>query len=415
MQTKFLVAFALFFIASTVSLGAPRLTITGKVVDSVGRPLSNATVMVYHAGVKHGYSTYCPSCYEDCGKRTTTDAAGSYSVEKLNPDLWFELLVVLDGYTPTFIKVADSSKNFAPTAVLVPRSPVTDPAHIVKGRVVDKLQNAIANAVVNPVGVEINEHSIIGTVPGLDPLAVTNANGEFDLVYANSAKRMLLSIEARTLAPKFVVLATGPNRQTIELSKGATIHGRLVKDGTPVGNAEVGLIGQTRGGFADQLKIVGTPYSEMRVGTQDDGSFTLSNVPPQINWFVYAKMESVATRGATEPKPCTTSLPGDSVNVGNLELLPGHQFQGRVLLSDGKSIPDGMRIIISSDQVWDSQTAVLDKDGRFSFIGLARGKYSLSPAVRGYGLQSGEYETEISIDRDVRDFIISLRPNPVAH
>jgi len=415
MQTKFPLAFALLFVASAVSLGGPRLTITGKVVDSAGKPLSNATVIVYHAGVKRGYSTYCPSCYEDCGKRTTTDAAGFYSVGKLNPDLWFELLVVLDGYAPTFIKVAEPSKELAPTAVLLSRPPVTDSTHVVKGLVVDKSQNAVAGAVVNAVGVEINEHSLIGTIPGLDPLAVTNAKGEFDLIYANSAKRMLLSIEARTLAPKFVVLATGPDRQTIELPKGVTIQGRLVKDGKPVGNAQIGLIGQARGGFADQLKIVGTPYSEMRVGTQDDGSFILSNVPAQTNWFVYAKMESVATRGATVPKACTTSLPGETVNIGDLELLPGYQFSGRVLLSDGKSLPDGMRVIITSEQAWDSQTSILAKDGRFSFIGLPRGKYSLNPAVRGYGLQSGEYETEISVDRDICDFVISLSPTPVAH
>ena len=33
---------------------------------------------VYHAGVKKGYSTYCPSCYVDCGKRNITDNQGMF-------------------------------------------------------------------------------------------------------------------------------------------------------------------------------------------------------------------------------------------------------------------------------------------------------------------------------------------------
>lgn len=39
-----------------------RAILTGRVVDIDGRPLGHATVLVYHAGVKTGYSTFCPSC-----------------------------------------------------------------------------------------------------------------------------------------------------------------------------------------------------------------------------------------------------------------------------------------------------------------------------------------------------------------
>jgi hypothetical protein len=62
------------------------------------------TVMVYHAGVKKGYSTYCPSCYADCGKRTVTDRTGSFTIQSLDTHLWFELLVIRDGYTATFVR-----------------------------------------------------------------------------------------------------------------------------------------------------------------------------------------------------------------------------------------------------------------------------------------------------------------------
>jgi hypothetical protein len=415
MQIRVLSAAAFWFASAALALGSPRLTVTGKVVDSEGKPLSNATVMVYHAGVKLGYSTFCPSCYEDCGKRTRTDAAGSYTLTKLSSDLWFELLVVRDGYSPAFVKANDSSDSLAPTAILHLRTPASDPTRVVKGRVIDGVGNAVPDAIVNSVGVENDKGSLIGTIPGLDPLAVTNDNGEFEIVYAKPANRMLLSVEARTLAPKFAVLVTGPDRQTIELARGATIQGRLMQGGKPIGNAEIGLIGQTRGGFGPQLTIIGTPYSELRVGTQEDGSFALSNVPAQTNWYVYAKMESVASRGATEPKACATTRPEETVNVGEIQLRPGYRLEGRVLLSDGKSVPEGMRVIITSQRVWDSQTAVLDKGGHFVFLSLPEGEYSISPAVRGYGLPDGQYEVETSVDRNVNDFVISLNPNSTAH
>jgi hypothetical protein len=415
MEIRVLSAAAIWLASAALALGSPHLTVAGKVVDSDGKPLSGATVMVYHAGVKTGYSTFCPSCYEDCGKRTRTDAAGSYSLAKLNSDLWFELLVVHDGYAPAFVKANVSADGMAPTAILHTRTLASDPTRVVKGRVIDGVGNAVPDAVVNSVGVENDKGPLIGTIPGLDPLAVTNDDGEFEIVYAKPAKRMLLSVEARTLARKFAVLATGPDRQTIELARGATIQGRLMQGGKPVGNAEIGLIGQARGGFGPQLTIIGTPYSELRVGTQEDGSFALSNVPVQTNWYLYAKMESVASRGATEPKACATTQPEETVNVGEIQLRPGYHLEGRVLLSDGKSVPEGMRLIITSQRVWDSQTAVLDKGGHFTFLNLPEGAYSISPAVRGYSLPNGQYDVETSIERNFTDFVISLNPNSNAH
>ena len=60
----FLLAAILCFTVS-LSGATTRPNLTGTVVDSDGSPLAGVTVMVYHAGVKVGYSTFCPSCYVD--------------------------------------------------------------------------------------------------------------------------------------------------------------------------------------------------------------------------------------------------------------------------------------------------------------------------------------------------------------
>ncbi len=99
------------FIASA----AESAVVTGKVVDASGKPMEHATVMVYEAGVKHGYGVYCPSCWPDCGKRAITDSEGSYRIGGLNPDLIFRLLVIQDGYTATYVKSANPAAGPAPT------------------------------------------------------------------------------------------------------------------------------------------------------------------------------------------------------------------------------------------------------------------------------------------------------------
>ncbi len=182
----------------SISLAANRVTLTGKVTDSSGQALEDATVMIYHAGVKKGYSTFCPSCYADCGKRAATDATGSFTIPKLDPDLRFELLVVHDGYVPKFVPRVDPSLGPAATAALAPRAPVDDP-HRALGRVVDSNGRPLRDAVVFSEGVATimegkGPVTTSGTPPGLEPIAVTNPNGEFELAYSNKASGMLLQV-----------------------------------------------------------------------------------------------------------------------------------------------------------------------------------------------------------------------------
>ena len=102
-RSCFVAAIAYLLIPATVSSAAERLRLTGTVSDEKGKPVEHATVLVYKAGVKKGYNTYCPTWYVDCGKRVITDGKGMFTIQGLSPDLWFQLLVALDGYEPTFV------------------------------------------------------------------------------------------------------------------------------------------------------------------------------------------------------------------------------------------------------------------------------------------------------------------------
>jgi Carboxypeptidase regulatory-like domain len=429
--------FALVVVALVIfcpgSFPDERASFTGRVTDSEGKPIEHATVMVYHAGVKKGYSTYCPSCYADCGKRTTTDAKGMFTFKSLRGDLWFELLVALDGYEPAFVKKIDPSSGEPVTATLLRRGHVGDPSRVFRGHVEDSQGRALRDAVVQPVGLLLDSKTgsaIYGRIKGLDPMAVTNEKGDFEIAYSTVGLKILVSVEARGMAPVFSVVPAGVEHHTITMTVGSTVRGRLVKDGRPIPDAEVGLIGRGRGGFGANLQIVGYPYDELRVGTQQDGTFVITNVPSPVDWYVYAKMESVARRGATGVVECATKHDMETVNVGDVQVRPAYHLRGTVVLSDGKQIPDGMRVTISSETAWDNQTTVLHSDGRFEFNGLAAGDYSVFASVKGYSLPktpvsvkrtkpdgSTESATSVpgvpppfSIDRDVDDYVITLSP-----
>ncbi len=252
--------------------------------------------------------------------------------------------------------------------------------------------------------------STYGTIDGLELFAVSNGKGEFELAHSEAATGMLLLMEARGMAPKMAALATGTERKTIQVSDGAVVRGRLMDHGKPVAGAEIGLIPREKGGFGGNLAINGNPYGELRVGTREDGTFAIANVPSPVEWYVYAKMESIAARGATEPVECATRRDNEVVDAGDIRITPGHRVRGRVTLSDGSAIAEGMRVIISSDRAFDSQAAVIGQDGRFGFIGVAAGEYEINPAVRGYQLKRDEPVYKTMIDRDIDDLAIVLVP-----
>jgi uncharacterized GH25 family protein len=406
-----LVAIALFIIPGAASFADDHVALSGRVMDAGGKPIEHATVIVYHAGVKKGYSTFCPSCYTDCGKRDITDASGEFTIKGLSPDLWFELLVVHDGYTPTFVKKVDPFKGPAEASIRI-RARVNDPSRVVHGRVVDPHGTPLRDAVVEPMAIlrVRDSEAIYGMPPGLEPVAVTNEKGEFEIAYAEPAIKMALLVEARAMAPKFVILPTGSESQTVTVSEGAVVRGRLVESGKPVAGAEIGLNPRKPGMGMVNLVMRGSFYSEIRIGTQEDGSFVITNVPAPEGWYLYGKMESIASRGATDTIACATTHDNQEVSVGDIRIVPAYHLRGKVVLSDGKQVSQSMRVTIYSQRTRDNQTALLSSDGHFEFQGLAPGKYSLFPSVKGYDLPKEEPEIEASIDGDVDNLAIVLDP-----
>jgi len=392
-------------LAAGLSCAEERATVTGKVVDANGQPVEHATVMVYSAGVKKGYSAYCPTCWADCGKHGLTDGDGNFTIGGLNPDLLFTLLAVREGYSAAYIPKVDPAKGPAERAALKPRAPVEDASQVVRGRVVNAHGRPLRDTVVEQQGIKRRfENGGEGMTFGggndwIDQISVTNENGEFEMAYSKSAIQMFLLVTARGMAPKLFTESTGGDRKLMTVADGATLRGRLVQDGKPVANAEIGLSSHTRRS--------GASYPEVRIGTREDGTFAITNVPAGRIWIVYPKMESLAARnigaGAVE---CETKDDGQEVDLGDIPVKPAFTLRGRVVLSDVAAVPPDMHVTLAADKAWDSQIAPIAPDGHFEFRGLAPGVYTLAPAVRGYRPPEGF--GEMLVQHDVPDLQIRM-------
>jgi protocatechuate 3,4-dioxygenase beta subunit len=397
---------ALLLGCAMTSFGAESASVTGRVLDTNGNPVEHATVLVYEAYVKTGYSVYCPSCWPDCGKHAATDAAGNFTIGGLNPNLTFKLLVVKDGFSAAFTEKTDPAKGPAKAASMKPRTPIEDGSQLVLGRVIDRRGDPVKDAVVQQQGVLMaNGGRRFGDLDWIDLMTVTNENGEFEMAYSKPAQGMIVSVTARGMAPKLFTEMTGKDRKTMAISEGATVRGRLVgPDGKPVSNAEIGLLTHSRWS--------GTTLPEVQIGTQEDGSFAITNVPAGRIWNLYPKMESLAARNLAGGSTAVETLDdGQVVNIGDIVVTPSYSLRGKVVLADGNPIPPNMHVSIGGDFGGDIQMAEIGPDGSFQFHGLARGVYDVSAGVRGYQM-ANNLPGEALVDRDGKTVTIRLEPAP---
>jgi hypothetical protein len=397
-----LLALPLCGVAATAKpISEDSAAINGTIVDDSGQPAKDATVFVYSAHLKNGYAIVCPTCWIDCGKRADTDAHGQFTITGLNPRLKFRLLVVKDGFIATAKGGVDPAQSPLPPIKLSPRASSANDSEIVHGRVTDVHGNPIAGALIEPVGATHGDIRSFGRLEWIDPLAATNASGEFEIVATKPVEKIMLLISPRELAPKIVTESPGPAANSIVLTEGATIMGRLLEPkGTPAAHAEVVMI--------THANYNGLAFSDMRVGTDKDGSFAFTNVPPGRIWGIYPAIESLQGQNLTAaPHWCETTTDRQVVDVGKLTLRLGFTVAGKIELPSKEAIPPGMHASIIREQIADNRLADIAPDGTFEFNALAPGIYRLAIGINGYQ-SPADSPQEILVDHDRRDVVIHM-------
>jgi hypothetical protein len=402
-----LLALPLWVVAATAKpVPEGYATLIGTIVDDSGRPAKDATVYVNSAHLKNGYARVCPTCWIDCGKRADTDAQGQFTITGLNPNLKFRLIILKEGFIATAKGGVDPTQGPLQPIKLTPRTASLDDAKIVHGRVTDVAGNPIAGALIEPVLAIVPGGGMwVGAISWMDQLAATNATGEFEIVASKPVEKVMLKISPRGLAPQLVTEPPGPAINSVVLTEGATIVGRLVApNGAPISDAEVVLISHE---IAYEQN-----FSDMRVGTDKDGSFAFTNVPARRIWGIYPTTESLHGRNLTAGLHlCETISDRQVVNVGKLTLRPGFSVSGKIVLVDRKDVPPGMHVTINPGWTVYNRLTSIAADGTFEIKALAPDVYSLGVGINGYAPTS-DSPNKLLVENDRRDVIIRMTPSP---
>ena len=83
----------------------------GTVEDTSGRPIAGARVDISTAAPKRGPGLFCPSCYVDCAKWTSSDDQGRFEFKSVDDSLRFHLVATAPGKQTALTDLIDPSQE----------------------------------------------------------------------------------------------------------------------------------------------------------------------------------------------------------------------------------------------------------------------------------------------------------------
>jgi hypothetical protein len=284
---------------------------------------------------------------------------------------------------------------------------------VLRGKVLDEDGKPVPGAVVEPFGIKTKGGAQFGGLRGVDALAVTDDRGEFRLGVAEKGSALYVKVSAAFLAPcRPAPLEAGPKVHEVKLVPGVTVTGTVLKDGKPVAGVALGLVQKDRRSEAF--------LGDLTIATDAKGRFRFQNVGPDEVYFVYGLMDSCRRYGAIPVRQVRVSASGTEKDLGTLHVQPGHKLSGRVILADGKPVPEGTRVLIAREEAWDTQTVVVGPDGGFSFAGLPSEQYSLSARVAGYHASPKNHSYHVNhfglvgmVNQDIHGLRFLMEPGPI--
>jgi hypothetical protein len=271
----------------------------------------------------------------------------------------------------------------------------------------------VPGAVVETRGIKTKDGSrFSGSLRGIDALAVTDDRGEFRMGVAEKGTALYVKVSAAFLAPRRPApLEAGPKVHEVKLVPGVTVTGTVVKDGKPVAGVALGLVQKDRRseGF----------LGDFTIATDAKGQFRFQNVGPDEVYFVYGLMDSCKPYGAIPIRQIRVGASGTEKDLGTLQMNRGYRLSGRLVLADGKPVPEGTRVLIAREEAWDTQTALTGPDGRFTFEGLPTEQCSLGVNLKGYHASPKNHSNDAdglglvgTVKGDVEGLRFLLEPGP---
>src|SRR5581483_6310185 len=407
--------------------------IEGTVRTTAGQPLENARVRITTTRHVNNVVALPITGDPNVGVEMVTDADGHFILPPVPDTRLYRLLVVADGFSPAFYAAADPKPDpieirLAPAAVNPPVEVRIEPApadvpvtaittNSIRGRVVGPNGQPVAWALAEPTGFTLLHPPSAPwgyqtSMPQGRPL-VADSKGEFTLAMTNLA--MFRSAQLRITAPGFAAITStlqitnAPPLQTVQLDVGATLTGRVLKNGQPLPHVRLGLQAVT-----PQTRFITGLYE---ADTDTTGVFTFHHLPPNLASSLYGEMSSFAPYGSLPKCPVETGDHGQTNNVGDLTVARGLHLAGKVRARHGEPLPEGLQVVLN-DQNNDSQSAQVGDSGSFSFEGISSSQVRLNVDSLEWRFTTANRSVDIRnaralvglLEADKDDLIVEIEP-----
>ncbi|BDI33605.1 hypothetical protein CCAX7_56560 [Capsulimonas corticalis] len=384
--------------------------LTGRVTTSDGKPVAGADVIICYAFPKVGASTTCPGCYTDCKRAAKTNAGGEFQFPGVARTLVFDVMVARDGFVSKLVSRIDPSTPEKQIA-LVSQPTLPGEDHLFRGTVTDPAGRPVAGALVEPVSITSPNENLVGEVPGMDRFAITNRRGEFLLASDQASAVLGVVVSAPALAPEaFSTLHEGTNEK-LPLSLGAAIVGKLMRNGKPVANAALGLVQVDK----EVERFLGPATAT----TDIHGAFQFSNVAPNQKYWIYGLMGHDGGAGSLAIQQLSVGADGSIVDLKDLKLAESQTVHGRVLLSDGQPIPNGIQIAVYRNDAWDDIHIDIRPDGSFDLEDAPSESFNLTTGIPGYKIHDAKLNdggvSAVTVTPETRKHEVVVTMDPEKH
>lgn len=375
--------------------------IQGTVSNEKGEPILDARVDISTAAPISGPAVFCPSCYLDCQKWTTTNEAGYFKIGDLDPGLEFRIVVSAAGY-----KTAQT-ELIAPIGInryltLRERPATVDRQRVVSGTVKNETGIAIQGALVTPANTIDKQGLRSSSSRGVSP-AITDANGRFEIDLVDGVFGVDVEISAEGLSSRmFIDLSPDSDRKSFELLEGAHITGRVKSNGLTVQGMTVS-VAQTDHSYKGEKFF----RKAIPVTTDTEGRFEFKNLFAEQEYCVYSVVGEGNRSDSDEiimTQKFVTPTNGKTLHIGDLTTVAPVSLSGRLETSDQQSLGDVV-LSLGRHPAWDLIRVPVSSDGSFRIEGLPPEVYEIRIASNRFDLDAGKIETLLWTEKSIKLFI----------
>jgi len=342
----------------TIPRGMP---FSGSVVDAAGKPVGGVAVSASVAqdmGGRMRQMMFAGDASTDRAPLTGTQGEFNIRLKEGKYDVSFRR----EGYAPKIVRGVEVGADSKPLRV------VLEAGAEVSGRVVRK-----------GAGIEGVVVGLFGD--GSRAMSVSAADGSFTLKDLAPGSSMLMVSKPDDFIQQTRQISIPARDLVIEIPGGGTISGRVVEKGSknPITDFSAGISNVRSGGGM----MFGAPPTMKEFHT-DDGTFTLTGVPPNEVQLMVS-----AAGYASGRVPGVRVEEGKPVSDIVVELSPSSSLSGRITGPDGSALGDAQVQLDTSDQgmrmrFGGEAQATSDPNGEYLLDSLDGGELSFVFSKRGY-------------------------------